>query len=93
MPAGAQALDGQEGLERTDLGRRLQASFLTHGAAQCGFCMPGMLLAAYALLSSNPRPSRDEIREAVSGNLCRCTGYTLIVDAVEAVVAGAGGTP
>jgi aerobic-type carbon monoxide dehydrogenase small subunit (CoxS/CutS family) len=60
----------------------LQKSFRKHHALQCGFCTPGMLLAAKALLDSNPHPTRGEIREAISGNLCRCTGYQKIVDAV-----------
>lgn len=63
---------------------RLQQSFLDHGAVQCGFCTPGMLMAATALLMKNPRPTRAEIREALAGNLCRCTGYEQIVEAVEA---------
>ncbi|OHD27966.1 MAG: (2Fe-2S)-binding protein [Spirochaetes bacterium GWB1_59_5] len=67
----------------------LQKAFVDHEALQCGFCTPGMLLAAKALLDSNPHPTREEIREAISGNLCRCTGYQKIVDAVEAVSKGA----
>jgi len=61
----------------------LQEAFASLGAAQCGYCTPGMLLAAMALLEDNPRPTRDEIREALAGNLCRCTGYTKILQAVE----------
>jgi 2-isopropylmalate synthase len=61
------------------------------GAGQCGFCTPGMLMSAKALLSKRPHPSRDEIREAISGNLCRCTGYGPIVDAVELAVRIQGG--
>jgi carbon-monoxide dehydrogenase small subunit len=61
----------------------LQASFLRNGAAQCGFCTPGMLLAAYALLQHERRPSRERIRRELIGNLCRCTGYSKIVDAIE----------
>jgi carbon-monoxide dehydrogenase small subunit len=61
----------------------LQTAFAEEGAAQCGYCTPGMLLTAKALLDSNPRPSRDEIAQAISGNLCRCTGYTAIYEAVE----------
>ena len=66
----------------------LQQAFVDHEALQCGFCTPGMLMTAKALLDSNPRPSREEIREAISGNLCRCTGYAKIVDAIEAVAKG-----
>ena len=60
----------------------LQAKFLEHGAAQCGFCTPGMLLSAVALLEENPHPDEDEVKFAISGNLCRCTGYVKIVDAI-----------
>ena len=66
----------------------LQQAFVEHEALQCGFCTPGMLMTAKALLDQNPHPSRDEIKEAISGNLCRCTGYTKIVDAIEAVAKG-----
>jgi len=61
----------------------LQQAFAELGAAQCGYCTPGILLTAHALLADNPAPTRDEIREALAGNLCRCTGYTKILDAVE----------
>src|SRR6059036_3301955 len=61
----------------------LQKAFADLGAAQCGYCTPGILLTAKALLDENPHPSRDEIRQALSGNLCRCTGYTKILQAVE----------
>ena len=61
----------------------LQQAFAELGAAQCGYCTPGILLAAKSLLESDARPSRDEIREALAGNLCRCTGYSKILDAVE----------
>ena len=62
----------------------LQQAFIERGAAQCGICTPGMLLAAHALLEENPRPSEDEVRVGLAGNLCRCTGYTKIFDAVLA---------
>jgi carbon-monoxide dehydrogenase small subunit len=70
----------------TESGRlaALQEAFYQRAALQCGFCTPGMLLAAAELLAGNPRPSREEIRDALSGNLCRCTGYHAIIDAVEA---------
>ena len=61
----------------------LQEAFAELGAAQCGYCIPGILLTAQALLADNPAPSRDEVRHALAGNLCRCTGYTKILDAVE----------
>jgi len=66
----------------------LQQAFLDYEALQCGFCTPGMLMSAKALLDRNSKPSREEIREAISGNLCRCTGYSKIVDAIEAVAKG-----
>lgn len=61
----------------------LQLAFAELGAAQCGYCTPGVLVTAMALLNDNPQPSREEIREALSGNLCRCTGYSKIIEAVE----------
>lgn len=61
----------------------IQQAFLDEGAVQCGFCIPGMVLSAKALLDKNPTPNRSEIREAISGNLCRCTGYNKIVNAIE----------
>ena len=61
----------------------LQQAFAELGAAQCGYCTPGILLTAKALLDGHPRPTRDEVRAAIAGNLCRCTGYTKILDAVE----------
>jgi carbon-monoxide dehydrogenase small subunit len=62
----------------------LQQAFIDYGAVQCGYCTPGMVLAGEALLSSNPNPNRAEIRTAIAGNLCRCTGYQQIVDAIQA---------
>ncbi|HOT97073.1 MAG TPA: (2Fe-2S)-binding protein [bacterium] len=73
-----------EGLTPPDgLLHPLQQAFLDAGAVQCGFCTPGMILAAHALLLRNPAPTRAEIRQALHGNLCRCTGYQQIIDAVE----------
>ena len=63
----------------------LQEAFVEHNAVQCGFCTPGMLISAYALLERNPHPTEQEIREALVGNLCRCTGYLRIIEAVQAV--------
>ena len=62
----------------------LQQAFIDYGAIQCGFCTPGMLLTAHAFLLKNPKPTRDQIRRAITGNLCRCTGYQQIIDAIEA---------
>jgi carbon-monoxide dehydrogenase small subunit len=72
-----------EGLAGPDGLHPLQQAFAELGAAQCGYCTPGILLTARALLEDRPRPTRDEIRAALAGNLCRCTGYTKILDAVE----------
>jgi carbon-monoxide dehydrogenase small subunit len=72
-----------EGVARGATLHPIQEAFLDHGGFQCGFCTPGMILAAKALLDQNPRPSRREIREAISGNLCRCTGYVRIIDAIS----------
>ena len=85
--------DGKEILTIEGLGSRerldpLQKAFIDHGAVQCGFCTPGMLVAAKALLNRTPKPSREEIKAALSGNLCRCTGYQQIIDAIEAVAKG-----
>ncbi len=77
-----------EGLKERDKAHPLQKAFADLGAAQCGYCIPGILLTAKALLDNNPHPSRDQIREALAGNLCRCTGYTKILDAVELVAKG-----
>ena len=73
-----------EGLSRAGL-TPLQESFLEHGSFQCGFCAPGVVLSATELLGKNPRPSEAEVKEAIAGNLCRCTGYQPIIDAVLAV--------
>ena len=72
-----------EGLARDGRLDPLQQAFLECGGAQCGICTPGMLVAARALLDETPRPSRDEIKEAIAGNLCRCTGYVKIIDAIQ----------
>lgn len=71
------------GLGTTSNPHPIQEAFADTGAAQCGFCTPGMVLAAKALLDENPHPTEEEIREAISGNLCRCTGYTPIVHAIQ----------
>jgi aerobic-type carbon monoxide dehydrogenase small subunit (CoxS/CutS family) len=88
----AASLDGTkvetiEGVSDSEQIRDLQDAFIARNACQCGYCTPGMLLAAAALLEANPRPTRAEIREYLAGNYCRCTGYHAIVDAVEATAA------
>ena len=71
-----------EGVARGDRLHEVQAAFIAHGGAQCGICTPGMVLAAVSLLSRSPEPSLDEVRTALAGNLCRCTGYARIFEAV-----------
>jgi aerobic carbon-monoxide dehydrogenase small subunit len=80
------------GLERDGALHPLQECFLDHGAVQCGFCTPGMLLTARWYLGQHPDANREAIRQALAGNLCRCTGYTKIVDAVEAYARSVDGT-
>jgi len=75
-----------EGLGTNGALHPLQEAFADLGAAQCGYCTPAILVTAKALLDQNPHPTRDQIREALSGNLCRCTGYLQIFEAVEAAV-------
>jgi carbon-monoxide dehydrogenase small subunit len=72
-----------EGIEKEGKLHPLQENFLNSGAVQCGFCTPGMIMSAYALLLENPNPTEEEIKDAIAGNLCRCTGYKQIIDAVE----------
>jgi len=79
-----------EGLAADGRLHPLQETFADLGAAQCGYCTPGFLVTAKALLDEQAQPTRDQIREALSGNLCRCTGYQQIFEAVEAAIAGAG---
>ena len=73
-----------EGLAKGATLHPIQKAFIDHGAIQCGFCTPGMIMAAKALLDNNPNPTRQEVKEGLGGNLCRCTGYVKIVDAVLA---------
>ena len=93
----APELDGKhittvEGLARDGELSPLQRSFVDMAALQCGFCTPGFLMSSTALLNENPHPSREEIIDAISGNLCRCTGYARIVEAIQRVAdAGEGG--
>ncbi len=72
-----------EGLSKDGELDPIQEAFIEEGAVQCGFCTPGMLLSAKALLMRNPNPTEEEIKEAISGNLCRCTGYTKIIEAIK----------
>jgi aerobic carbon-monoxide dehydrogenase small subunit len=78
-----------EGMARAGVLAPLQDAFVRHGVAQCGFCIPGVLMAAAALLAENPRPTQDEIRYGIAGNLCRCTGYTKMLDAIGEVAGAA----
>ncbi len=77
-----------EGLSTKGELHPVQKKFLKHGAVQCGFCTPGMILSAHALLHKNPSPKEEEVKEAITGNLCRCTGYKQIIDAVMDVTKG-----
>jgi len=79
-----------EGLAQGDTLHPLQQAFQDHHALQCGFCTPGFLMTAYALLQETPHPSHDEVREAIAGNLCRCTGYAPII---QAIVHASGAAP
>jgi carbon-monoxide dehydrogenase small subunit len=89
LSAAAQLEDGveiltAEGLSERELGRALQRAFAEGGAVQCGYCTPAMMVSSYALLSEHPHPSDDQIRTHLAGHLCRCTGYTRIVESVRA---------
>ncbi len=77
-----------EGIANPETGELhpLQKEFLDHGAVQCGFCTPGMILSSKALVDENPAPSKEEVKHALAGNTCRCTGYILIFEAIEAYV-------
>ena len=77
-----------EGLAEGDKLHPIQEAFVKHGALQCGFCTPGMILSAKALLDENPKPTAEEIKFAIAGNLCRCTGYVKIIEAIQAVAEG-----
>lgn len=94
----APQLDGSEvltieGVEAIPELAQIQQNFVKFGAVQCGFCTPGMIMSAVALLSKNEHPSDDEIREAIAGNLCRCTGYQKIVDAIRGYVVAMEAVP
>lgn len=75
-----------EGVEKDPKLKAIQQAFVDHGAVQCGFCSPGMIMATCALLDENPAPTEAEIRRGLSGNLCRCTGYQAMVDAVKSLI-------
>ncbi|MDO8485557.1 MAG: (2Fe-2S)-binding protein [Candidatus Limnocylindrales bacterium] len=87
LQAAGRQITTVEGLASGTKLHPLQQAFLEHGAVQCGFCTPGMLISATALLAANPDPTEDEIRAGLSGNLCRCTGYVGIVAAVRSAAA------
>jgi carbon-monoxide dehydrogenase small subunit len=77
-----------EGLAKGNELSPLQKAFLDHGSYQCGFCTPGMLMSSTALLTENPKPTKQQIKEGIDGNICRCTGYNSIIRAITAVVKG-----
>ena len=91
VECGGRAVTTVEGLPQDGALHPLQDAFADLGAAQCGYCTPGILVTAKALLDRDPQPTRDEIREALAGNLCRCTGYLQIVEAVEKAAERAAG--
>jgi aerobic-type carbon monoxide dehydrogenase small subunit (CoxS/CutS family) len=83
LECGGRSVETIEGLARGPQLHPLQAAFADFGGSQCGYCTPGVIMTAKALLERNPSPTRDEIKEATAGNLCRCTGYQQITDAIE----------
>jgi carbon-monoxide dehydrogenase small subunit len=83
LQAQSRTVETIEGLGTPEHLHPLQKSFVEHGAVQCGFCTPGMLMSASALLKENPSPGEDEIKRGISGNLCRCTGYVKIIEAIK----------
>jgi carbon-monoxide dehydrogenase small subunit len=85
MDAQGKNIETIEGLSEGQELHPIQQSFVDHGAIQCGFCTPGMIMSTKALLDKNSSPTEDEIKRGISGNLCRCTGYVKIVDAIKAV--------
>ena len=87
VEAQGRMIETVEGLEQNGELHRLQQAFIEHGAFQCGFCTPGVLMAAKGLLNENPKPSEEEVRRAIAGNLCRCTGYNKYVEAILNVAA------
>jgi carbon-monoxide dehydrogenase small subunit len=89
--ASGRSIETVEGLTDDDLGRDLQAAFVAAGGVQCGFCTPGFLTTLVAVLRENPSPSEPEVRTALAGNICRCTGYSQILDAVAATISRRNG--
>jgi carbon-monoxide dehydrogenase small subunit len=87
VEAQGRMIETVEGLGQKGELHRLQQAFIEHGAFQCGFCTPGVLMAAKGLLNENPKPSEEEVRRAIAGNLCRCTGYNKYVEAILDVAA------
>jgi len=85
VQANGRTVETIEGLETESGLHPIQDAFVEHGAVQCGFCSPGMIMSAKHLLEKNPHPNDGEIRAAISGNLCRCTGYQKIIDAIKSV--------
>ena len=92
VEASGKTITTVEGLPRDGEPHPLQQAFVEHGAVQCGFCIPGMIVAAKYLLDQNPHPTEAEIRHGISGNLCRCTGYQKIVQAIAAAANAMEGT-
>jgi carbon-monoxide dehydrogenase small subunit len=80
-----------EGLADGDKLHPIQQAFVDHGGLQCGFCTPGMIMSAKALLDKNPTPTEEEIKQGIAGNLCRCTGYTKIIESIKAAAENMGG--
>lgn len=88
VEADGHQIETVEGLSKGEQLHPLQKAFIDRNAIQCGFCIPGMLMSAKGLLAENPNPTEDDVREAISGNLCRCTGYVRIVEAIMDVASG-----
>lgn len=88
VQAAGQEITTIEGVAEEGQLHPLQEAFIEYGAVQCGYCTPGMVLSSIALLRETPRPSRTEIQDALAGNLCRCTGYVQIVEAIQSVAEG-----